>query len=96
MRRLFVLLAGISLLSVVVGCKCGGCGCHGGFTAGVCDCDHSDRGCSYYGDPIVPYRAGPFTSAPAGGTKQENIKEMPKSIEKSATPEPEKKPEGQE
>ncbi len=96
MRRVFVLLAGIGLLGMVVGCKCGGCGCHGGLVAGVCDCDHTDRGCSYYGDPIVPYRAGPQAPAPAGASKPENIKEMPKTIDKGATPAPEKKPEGQE
>jgi hypothetical protein len=72
MRRALVLLAGIGLLGVAVGCKCGGCG----HVAGVCDCDRDCRGCSYYGDPVPP--TGILTPTPSGATKPEAIKEMPK------------------
>jgi hypothetical protein len=82
MRRVLVLLAGIGLLGLAVGCKCGGCGC----TAGVCDCDYRDFGCSYYGDPVPP--ATPLVPKPAGVTKPESIKEMPKTSDKDKVPEP--------
>ena len=96
MRRVLVLLAGIGLLGMVVGCKCGGCGGHGTFYTGICDCDRTDHGCGYYGDPMAPYRGGPLAPAPAGAAKPENIKEMPKNLDKGVTSEPEKKIDGKE
>lgn len=87
MRRMLALLAGIGLLGVAVGCKCGGCG----FTAGVCDCATEDHGCGYYdnvgcgcaagngGAAVVAPSLVP-TPAPNGGVRPEGIREMPKPI----------------
>jgi hypothetical protein len=84
MRRVLVLLAGIGLLGVAVGCKS-----DGHFMTGVCDCVTEDHGCAYYDNAGCGCAAGGApalapapngTPVPNGATKPEGIKEMPKPI----------------
>jgi hypothetical protein len=80
MRRTFVLLAGLGLMSLALGCH---------HTAGMCDCEGPGNPC-VYGGCGIGHGPGPI-AAPAPTLRPEPIKELPKPVpapEKIGEPKP--------